>query len=231
MMGLESVLLLMIPTVHYKVIMYNILIYSGYFILFLNLLLFGFSFFRHRMGNFYFLSYLLFSCIMQFCMELCYHLRVENLFLMNSFFIGQLILLGLFYKSLVKIKGQRNFVNYTIVLVLALIAISYIIDPSLFFKFNLFEIAFSSIVIVLFAFLHLYNMLSEKKEYYFVTIGLISYMLGSTVLYIVGNLAITLSANFRMFSFKLNAFLFILYQFFILFEWFKSFKNNLIVKQ
>jgi hypothetical protein len=164
-------------------------------------------------------------------MELCYHLRVENLFLMNSFFIGQLILLGLFYKSLVKIKGQRNFVNYTIVLVLALISISYIIDPSLFFKFNLFEIAFSSIVIVLFAFLHLYNMLSEKKEYYFVTIGLISYMLGSTVLYIVGNLAITLSANFRMFSFKLNAFLFILYQFFILFEWFKSFKNNLIVKQ
>lgn len=231
MMGLESVLLLMIPTVHYKVIMYNILIYSGYFILFLNLLLFGFSFCRHHMGNFYFLSYLLFSCIMQFCMELCYHLRVENLFLMNSFFIGQLILLGLFYKSLVKIKGQRNFVNYTIVLVLALIAISYIIDPSLFFKFNLFEIAFSSIVIVLFAFLHLYNMLSEKKEYYFVTVGLISYMLGSTVLYIVGNLAITLSANFRMFSFKLNAFLFILYQFFILFEWFKSFKNNLIVKQ
>lgn len=156
-------------------------------------------------------------------MELCYHLKVSNLTLINIFFIGQLILLGFFYRNLMITEQQKNFVKWGIGLGFLAVGIHYFLDPSQFFKFNLFEIAVTSLLIVAFAVLHLYNMLTEKKEFYYVTIGMIIYLLSSTVLFFVGNLTIVLSTELKFLPWTLNAFLFVVYQLFILFEWKKSF--------
>jgi len=205
----------------------DFLIYFGYFILVINVGLYSFSFFRKEKANVFFMLYLMFSLFVQFGMEFLYHLKMNNLLLMNLFFIGQMVLLGLFYRSLYKQEIQKKFVLIALCFVLLILVARIVYDPGLQFKFNLFQITITSLLTVVFALIHFYNMITENKQYYYLTIGVIGYMFGSTVLFLIGNLTIGLSDDIKYLSWRLNAFLFIVYYFFILFEWIKSFlKKN-----
>lgn len=205
--------------------MSDFLIYSGYLILLINLIFYSFSFFRKKEVNVFFLGYLAFSCVMQYSMEIMYHLHTNNLFLANIFIIGQLILLGLFYNSLFTLKSQKRFVLISIGLALLVLALQFMMDWSQFLRFNLFAIALTSLLIVVYALIHFYNMLTESKTYYYASIGIVFYLLASTVLYFIGNLTHNLSNEFKFLSWQLNAFLIIVYYFFILYEWKKSFSK------
>lgn len=204
----------------------DFLIYFGYLLLAVNVGLYSFSFFRKEKANVFLLLYLVFSFLVQFGMEVLYHLKMNNLLLMNFFFVGQMVLLGLFYKSLYKQEVQKKFVVIALGVALLILIIRLVYDPGLQFKFNLFQITLTSLLTVVFALIHFYNMITEKKEYYYLTIGVIGYMFGSTVLFLVGNLTIGLSDDFKYLSWRLNAFLFIVYYFFILFEWIKGFSKK-----
>lgn len=210
--------------------MTDFLIYSSYLILLINLILYSYSFFRKEKANVFFVSYLAFSFVLQISMEVIYFLGLNNLFLVNIFFIGQMILLGLFYNSLFYLKAQKTFVKTTLVTALAILSIQFITDSSQFLKFNLFEITLTSLLIVVFALLHFYNMLTENKKYYYVSIGIVFYLLASTVLFLVGNLSSGLSNDLKFLSWQLNAFLLIIYYLIILFEWIKSFSKIKFLK-
>lgn len=158
-------------------------------------------------------------------MEVMYHLHRSNLFLSNIFIIGQLILLGLFYNSLFTLKSQKRFVGISLCAALLVLAIQFITDWNQFLRFNLFAIALTSLLIVVYALIHFYNMLTESKTYYYVSIGTVFYLLASTVLYFIGNLTHDLSNEFKFLSWELNAFLIIIYYFFILYEWKRSFSK------
>lgn len=204
----------------------DFLIYFGYFILVVNLGLYSFSFFRKEKANVFLLLYLVFSFLVQFGMEVLYHFKMNNLLLMNLFFVGQMIFLGLFYRSLYKQEIQKKFVLMTLGIVLLVLLARAVYDPDLQFKFDLFQITVTSLLTVVFALIHFYNMITENKQYYYLTIGVIGYMFGSTVLFLIGNLTIGLSDDVKYLSWRLNAFLFIVYYFFILFEWIKSFSKK-----
>lgn len=204
----------------------DFLIYFGYFILVVNLGLYSFSFFRKEKANVFLLLYLVFSFLVQFGMEVLYHFKMNNLLLMNLFFVGQMIFLGLFYRSLYKQEVQKKFVLMTLGIVLLILMARAVYDPDLQFKFDLFQITVTSLLTVVFALIHFYNMITENKQYYYLTIGVIGYMFGSTVLFLIGNLTIGLSDDVKYLSWRLNAFLFIVYYFFILFEWIKSFSKK-----
>lgn len=208
----------------------NFLIYLGYTILFFNLILYNISFFRKGKANVFFVCYLIFSFVMQFSMEMLYRLKITNLLLVNVFFIGQFILLSLFFKSLFINKKQKNCVTYSMCLVLFLIICQYCYDYSLLFVFDLFEITVTSVLILIFALLHFYNMLSEQKTYYYITIAVIFFMFGSTILYLVGNLTLSLSDDVKYLTWTLNAFLFIIYQLVILYEWKVSFSKKRVLQ-
>ena len=62
-------------------------------------------------------------------------------------------------------------------------------------------------------------MLSEKKEFHFITIGIIFYLFSSTILFLVGNLMEMLGDKYHFFPWTINAFLVILYHLFILYQW------------
>lgn len=200
----------------------DFLIYSAYLILLLNLILYSYSFFRKEKANIFFVSYLAFSFLLQIYMEIIYFLRGNNLLAINIFFVGQMILLGLFYNSLMHIKGQKLFVKTSVIIALMVLGAQCIMDPNQFFKFNLFEITLTSLLIVVFALIHFYNMLTENKEYYYISIGIVFYLLTSTVLFLVGNLSPELSADLKYVTWMLNAFLIVVYQLFILYDWIKS---------
>jgi len=201
----------------------DFLIYSGYLILLLNLILYTYSFFRKEKANVFFVLYLAFITILQFCMELMYHLRMNNLFFVNIFFVGQMVLLGLFYHSILKLKTQRLFVKLGLGLALLVLAVQFMMDYSQFLKFNLLEIVITSLLVVFFALMYLYNMLTDTRQYYYITIGLIIYLLVSTVLFLVGNLTVGLSDDLKYLTWRLNAFFVLTSYLFVLYEWKVSF--------
>lgn len=159
-------------------------------------------------------------------MEILYMMKMKNLFAVNIFFIGQLILLALFYNSLYRIKIQKISIIVTLIIALLILGIQFIIDPGEFLNFNLLAINLTSSLIVVYALTHLYNMLTEGKKFYYFSIGLVLYLLASTVLFLIGNVSVGLSNDLKYLSWMLNAFLVVVYQFFILYEWIKSFSKE-----
>ncbi|SNR66380.1 hypothetical protein SAMN04487979_115156 [Flavobacterium sp. ov086] len=210
--------------------MVDFLIFSGYLILLINLILYLFSFFRKGKANVFFVSYLAFVFVMQISLELMYRFEINNLFAVNIFFIGQMILLGLFYNSLLPIKGQKIFVKISLVIALLFLFAQFVIDSNQFLKFNLFEITLTSLLIVVFALFHFYNMLTDGKNFYYVSFGIVFYLLASTVLFLIGNLSMELSNDVKYLTWTLNAFLIVIYQLFILYEWKVSFYEDKIEK-
>nr|WP_315173964.1 hypothetical protein [uncultured Flavobacterium sp.] len=203
--------------------MTDFLIYLSYSILGLNLSLFAISFFKKEKVNGFFLIYLLFATIMQLSMEAFYHLHIKNLFLMNLFFIGQMILLGLFYGSLTYLKNQKTVIHTIMALNILAIGVQSWFYYEQFFKFNLFVIVITNLSVIVFAVFHLYNMLTVEKKYYYVTIGVILYLLASTMVYMVGNVNAKLSKDLRFILVIFNAALLLFYYLLILYEWKVSF--------
>ena len=201
----------------------DFLIYLSYSILVLNLSLYAISFFKKEKVNGFFLIYLLFATIMQVSMEALYHLHVKNLILMNLFFIGQMMALGFFYGSLMNSRSQKTIIHTTMVLNTIIIGIQSWMDYEQFFRYNLLVIVITNLSVIVFAVLHLYNMLTSEKKYYYITIGLILYLLASTLIYIVGNINVKLDDDFKFLLVYFNSFLLIVYYLFILYDWKVSF--------
>jgi MFS family permease len=199
--------------------MSDFLIYSGYLILVLNLILFLFSFFRKEKANVFFILYLIFVFVMQLTMEVMAHLHHNNLFAVNIFFVGQMIILGLFYNSILKYRKQRLFLKSCLLIALLILILQYIFDYRQFLIFNLFCITLTSLLTVIFALMHFYNMLTHEKEYHYFNIGVVFYLFSSTVLYLVGNITSGLSDDLKYLSWNLNAVLILLYYLTILYEW------------
>jgi hypothetical protein len=208
--------------------MYYYIVYVGHFFCLINLILFFKDIFNRGKTYKIFAGYLgAIFCIQMISWFFAY-LNIKNLFLSHFYFIGQFLLLGLFYYGLVVGKRQKNIVKYSIIISLMALVIQYAFYPSQFHKFNLFEIALTSLTLILFAVLHLYNMLTKEKVFYYITLGIIFYLLGSTILFFVGNLTALLNPKLSLLTWTLNAWLYIIYNLFILFEWKKSFSKNAI---
>lgn len=207
--------------------MITILAYTGYFVLLLNLILFSTQFFKETKAYKIFTIYLALSCIIQVWAEILILQKSSNLFLSHFYFIGQFILLSGFYKQILKQDGMQNkIVTACFVVVLLILGVQFASDNTLFFRFNLLEIVITSIVLVVLASFHFYNLLNEKKEFYYVNIGILVYLLGSTILFLVGNLMTSLSAAFNKIPWVLNSFMYLLYQIIILIDWKRRFSNS-----
>jgi hypothetical protein len=203
--------------------MLNIFIYAGLFILFLNFVLFLRSFSLQDKAFKIFTVYLGVILVIQIVSNILSRFNINNLYLSHFYFVGQFIVLSFFYKVLLQEAYQKKIVTVGLFVGLAVIGIQYMLDPSLFLKFNLFEIFITSFLIINYAALHFYNILNEKKEYYYINMGILLYLFGSTILFIVGNLTNILSTEYTKIPWILNSGLYIVYQLFILLEWKKSF--------
>ena len=200
--------------------MFKILAYIGYFFLFINLILFSSQFFKESKAYKTFTIYLALVLIIQVWAEMLIRNKMSNLFLSHFYFIGQLVMLSLFYKQILKQNGtQPKIVFGSSLLVLLVLGVQFTLDASLFFRFNLLEIVITSIVLIVLASFHFYNLLNEKKEFYTLNIGILIYLLGSTILFLVGNLMTSLSSTFNKIPWILNSFMYIIYQLFIMIEW------------
>ncbi|WP_379683150.1 hypothetical protein [Flavobacterium procerum] len=205
--------------------LYLFFTYFGYFLLIINFILFSKGFSKFGKAFRIYVCYLFLLVIVQFTMEVMVFFNINNLSLVHLYFIGQFMLLGLFYKELFQNKAQKKIIQISLLTGIFILAIQYVLQPELFFKFNLFEITITSLLVVFFALLYLYNMLTDEKKFYYITVGLVIYLLASTILFLVGNLTLGLSEELKLITWTLNAFFVMVNQFFVLFEWKKSFSS------
>jgi hypothetical protein len=198
----------------------------GYFFLVINLLLFLKEYKSKDKSYKIFTFYIGAIVLVQIVSVIYSSQNINNLFLSHFYFIGQFVLLSLFFETLLKEKYQKKVVKAGLILGLLVLGIQYGLDPSLFLKFNLFEIFITSFLLIIYATFHFYNMLNEKKEFYYINMGILLYLFGSTILFLAGNISIKLGPKFTKIPWILNSFLYIIYQVFILVEWKKSFSKK-----
>ena len=114
---------------------------------------------------------------------------------------------------------QKKIISRLLAFCILVLGIQYTISPELFCMFNLFEIFITSLPLIIYATFHLYNILNEKKQFYYITIGLLIYLFGSTVVFLTTNLLLSLKTydSFE-FIYSLNVYLYAIYQLFIFFD-------------
>ncbi|MCO6173922.1 hypothetical protein NHF50_02580 [Flavobacterium sp. NRK F10] len=67
---------------------------------------------------------------------------------------------------------------------------------------------------------HFYNILNEKRTYYYINMGILIYLFGSTVVFLSGNIISVLNFSTSKIIWELNSVLYVIYQILIMVEWF-----------
>lgn len=158
-----------------------------------------------------------------FAVQIGSHILVKfhktNLFMSHFYFVLQFLILSFFYYSLMKENIQKKTIMFLNVCCSLLLMIQYLITPKLFYTFNLFEIFITSLPLIIYSTFHLYNLLNEKKRFYYINIGLLIYLFGSTIVFLTSNLLLSLKTYDSFdFIYSLNVYLYVIYQLFILFD-------------
>lgn len=117
-------------------------------------------------------------------------------------------------------------VKIALPIVLLILGIQFILKPSLIFKFNLFEIFITNFLIIIYSTLYLYNLLVSEKKYYFLNIGILFYLVGSTMVFLLGNVTILNKSILNRFTWRFNEILYVFFQLIILYEWKRSIKKT-----
>lgn len=157
--------------------------------------------------------------LIELLIQIIINLGYENLFLSHFYFTGQFILLSLFYLELLTENYQRKIIKFNLVVVPFILLINFIINPTQFFEFCMIEILLTSITIISYSTFHFYNMLSNKKKFYFINNGILIYLFGSTVTFLPRNLHTIYGYSFAMALQVLNIVLYLVYLIFIFLEW------------
>lgn len=199
----------------------------GYLILLINVILFIKGFSNNGKAFKIFTLYSVLIFIIQIAVNVLNYFKLNNLFLSHFYFIFQFLLLSFFYLTILKINFQKKIIKLLLILCPFTLMLQYIINPNLFFEFNLFEIFITSFPIIIYSIFYLYNLLIEKKYFYYINLGILIYLFGSTVLFLVGNLVAKLDANLNDIPWILNSVLYIIYQLFILAEWKINFSKKI----
>lgn len=206
----------------------TLLTYLGYFLLITNTILYSIGFFRNGKAYCLLVAYLWLMVVVQVIAYIVMINGHNNLYLSHFYFIGQFVILNRLYHLLLSHSHQKKIANLIVVSGIVLIVGQYIWNPTLLLQFNMFEVFLTSLLTIIVAILALYNMLTEKKQFYFVTIGVVFYLFSSTVIFLVGNLTIKLGNHYKLMPWLLNAVFIIVYQLFILYEWKVSFLDKKI---
>lgn len=206
--------------------MNEVLAYFGYAFLLINIILYFKGFFIHEKAFKVLCFYFLIVFIIQIFVGIMKYFKINNLFLSHVYFDFQFIILSVFYYLINQNDIQKRFIKISILLCFIILSLQLILDNDLFFKFNLFEIFITSFLLIVFSVFHLYNMLNIEKKYYYINIGILIYLFGSTVLFLSGNIVAKLKPEYNDIPWILNSLLYIVYQLFILYEWKVSFSNN-----
>lgn len=145
----------------------------------------------------------------------------NNLFLSHYYFIFQFLFLSLFFYNLFKNPILKNLVVVFLVLETVALIQQYLKTPAIYWKFNLFEIASTSVLLLLYAVIYLIiNFKITKHPYFFFCSGLIIYLSSSAIIFLSGNTDLVLFTKPIYFDVWIfNSLFYLVYQYLIYREW------------
>mgnify|MGYP003577222504 CR=1 FL=1 len=194
----------------------------GLFFLLLNSILF-FTMRKNKDIQYYIITfYLMFLFVQELCCNIIGFYRPgSNFFLSHYYFIFQFIALSIFFRSLFSNVVLKNTILFFLVLVLILLAIQYYKKPDLYWKFNLFEIGATSVLLIIYALTFvIQNIRIAKVDYLYFSNGLIIYLISSLSIFLSGNTdSVIFTEPFLLDFWFFNSLFYILYQFLIFKEW------------
>ncbi|MEZ4874626.1 MAG: hypothetical protein R2793_04040 [Flavobacteriaceae bacterium] len=138
------------------------------------------------------------------------------------YFIGQFVFLSLFYFELLK----KKWVPIVLFLVLGVLALQYVFDPSSFLAYNTMGVILTQSVVVVYSMLYFYKMLSQKGSFLIVNNGIFLYLMASVLFFSSGNLLLKLNLSLetmRLIGF-VNDFFYFVFIILIVVEWYRNFR-------
>ncbi len=189
-------------------------------LIFINscLYIWSYIFNKKKLDLLFFAIYLLVSAFVMIASSIIANKGDNNLHYSHIYFITQFIFLSLFYRTLFK-SNQKRGVNIVILLVLFTLTIQYFKNPHLIDQFNLLEIFITSVPVIIYSIIHLYNSLSKKGEYMFINSGVLIYLTTSTLIFILGDYLSVYNNTAVIKIWMINKVLYIVYLVLILIEW------------
>jgi len=121
--------------------------------------------------------------------------KIYNVFISHFFDLFQFVLLSFFYATLLQTKNQLKILYATFIVLLSFLSIRYIVDPKLFFEYSLLESYLTTMPIIIYATMHLYNNLGRKADFYYANLGLLFYLFSSTFLFLLYELVALFNAK------------------------------------
>ena len=166
------------------------------------------------------------------CCEIYY--RVSYLFTKNNIPVThldtlvQFLLLSWFFAEFIANQHKKRAIQIGGILVPLLFVIKFALNPKLLLKYDDYETFVTSMILVVYGTNHLYNMLNETKKFYYVTVGMLIYMVGSIVIVLTGNILIALN-DLKMYNkiWIFNNLFYLAFQIFVLYEWYKTYYKKL----
>jgi len=154
-----------------------------------------------------------------FCNVIGYLYPAQNLYLSHFYFNAQFVLLSVVFYRLFSNPKLKKVVVLNYVVVTSVIIGMYVYETNSFWQFNLFEIAATSALLIIYALIHLNNTLGTKKKYFYLTIGLILYLLCSSLIFLFGNYELVFIKDPYIDIWIFNTLFYIIYQVLIFIEW------------
>lgn len=164
--------------------------------------------------------------VLLFCVELLCNIigflyPNSNFFLSHYYFIFQFVTLNLFFYKSFSNKTLKQIIVIVFVSVMLFLGYQYYRKPSLYWEFNLVEIAITSIPLLFYAiYFIVLNLKKVKHNYFYFCNGLIIYLTSSAGIFLSGNSnSVILTEPFILDFWFFNSLFYILYQFMIYKEW------------
>ena len=110
---------------------------------------------------------------------------IYNIFTSHFYDLLQFVLLSYFYGNLLNTKKQLYTVYLLLIILPFFLLVRYVFNPEMFFEYSLLEMYLTTMPIIIYATMHLYNHLGKKIELYYINIGLLFYLFGSTVIFLL----------------------------------------------
>jgi hypothetical protein len=167
-----------------------------------------------------FLVYLVSLCIIEISCHIIGILKPNsNFFISHFYFIFQFTFLSYLYSKLIEEKLFKKIIAIVYISQILILGYMYFSDPSLFWKFNEYEIITTSFILVFYAFYFIYKEMDKVYYYYNFSIGLILYLLCSISIFLYGNLELVLIEDPYIDIWIFNTIFYIIFQFMIFREY------------
>lgn len=121
--------------------------------------------------------------------------KIYNIFTYHFYDLFQFVILSYFYANLLQTRKQLLTVYVLLIILPIFLLTRYVFNPQMFFEYSLLESYFTTMPIIIYATMHLYNNLGQKKEFYFANIGLLFYLFTSTFIFLLYELINVLEIN------------------------------------